>query len=67
MAKKKVVVIPYKQIGRPTNRPTVEELAEVYAKCSLEETAELYGVAKSTVRNWITAYRKEAKAQTGTR
>lgn len=62
MTEKKVVMIPYKVIGRPSRKPSSGELAELYSKYNLEETANLLGVAPSTVRSWITAYRKEAKA-----
>lgn len=48
--------------GKPSKRPPVEELAELYSKMTAKEVAEHYGVAASTVRAWIAYYRKQEVA-----
>lgn len=45
--------------GKPSKRPPVEELAELYSKMTAKEVAAHYGVAESTVKTWIAYYRKQ--------
>ena len=54
------MTIPYKATkGKPSKRPTAEELSEMYSKMTAKQVAEHYGVAASTVRAWIAYYRKQ--------
>ena len=52
--------IDYKKGGRPTKRPTEYELAMKYSGMTALEIANEYGVSESTVRRWISEYRKKA-------
>lgn len=52
-------MIPVKRRGRPTNRPSAQELSSVYAKHTMRETAEYYDVSINTVKGWLSHYRKE--------
>ncbi len=54
-----------KQKGKPSKRPSVEELAKLYSKMTAKEVAEHYGVAPSTVRAWIAHYRKQEVTNNG--
>jgi transposase len=54
-----------KKAGRPNKRPNKAELEMKYQAMTATELAAEYGVAVSTVRNWIRAYRKEDE-QNGT-
>lgn len=47
-----------KKRGKPSKRPPEAELAELYARMTAKQVAEHYGVATSTVKNWIAYYRK---------
>ena len=42
-------------------RPSVEELSELYSKMTAVEVGKHYGVPATTVRNWVAHYRKELK------
>lgn len=44
--------------GRPSKKPSEAELSMLYESMTATEIAEKYGVAVSTVRSWITQYRK---------
>lgn len=46
--------------GKPSKRPTEQELSAMYAKMTAQEIAAHYGVAASTVRAWIAYYRKNS-------
>ena len=47
-------IIPRKPVsGRPSNRPTLNQLKKDYQRLSVKEVAEKYGVAESTVRTWV--------------
>lgn len=48
-----------KKIGRPSKKPTIEELDYLYSKKTAKEVATLYGVTEQTIRRWIREYRKE--------
>lgn len=53
-AKSDFTVIPRKKgSGRPTNKPSLKQLAKDYEKLSVKEVAEKYGVAEATVRTWV--------------
>lgn len=51
-------VIKKKVGGRPSKKPSEAELSMLYESMTATEIAEKYGVAVSTVRSWITQYRK---------
>lgn len=51
-----------KMRGKPSKRPTEQELSALYVKMTAKEVAEHYGVAASTVRAWIAYYRKNGTA-----
>ena len=59
------IVIARKKAGRPSKRPTNEELAMLYASMTAKEIGEHYGVSEFTVRNWINKARKEEKDKGG--
>lgn len=48
-----------KKMGRPTNRPDTNTLAELYNSCTITEIAEKYNVKPATVRYWISQERKK--------
>ena len=48
--------------GRPSKRPSNEELAMLYSSMTAKQVAEHYGVSEFTVRNWINKARKEESA-----
>lgn len=48
-----------KTSGRPTNRPSMEVLADLHREHSADEIAKMYGVSVSTVRGWIWNYKKQ--------
>lgn len=50
-----------KKGGRPTNKPSIEELDRMYANMAAGEIAKKFGVTEQTVRRWICNYRKEQK------
>jgi uncharacterized protein YjcR len=55
--------IPYKKaVGRPSVRPSDEDLAKLYSQYTAAEIAEQLGVKPSTVRSWIARQRRAAKA-----
>lgn len=57
--KKEVLkMIENKKRGRKRIKPSEEELAELYKTMTAKEVGEHYGVKESTVRRWITEYRK---------
>lgn len=51
--------ITKKKGGRPTKRPSDEELAKLYSKMTAREIAERFNVSVHTVRNWISKARKD--------
>lgn len=52
-------VITSKKKGRPSKRPSNEELSMLYSSMTAKEIATHYGVALSTVKTWIRLARKE--------
>lgn len=52
-------VFPKRKQGRPSNKPSAEELAELYVSHTAEEIAEMYGVKAGTVYRWAYLYRKK--------
>jgi transposase len=56
------MTIPIKEGGRPSKRPSNEELAMLYSSMTAKQVAEHYGVSEFTVRNWINKARKEEPA-----
>lgn len=48
---------PGKRGGRPTNRPDAETLADLYRTHTARQIAQMYGVAKGTVEQWVWADR----------
>lgn len=52
-------MISSKPKGRPSKRPSNEELSSLYSKMTAKELAAHYGVALSTVKTWIRLARKE--------
>lgn len=53
-----MLIIPKKK-GRPSKRPSDEELAMLYSVMTAKEVAAHYGVSVSTVKAWIASTRKE--------
>nr|CDL66178.1 unnamed protein product [uncultured bacterium] len=51
-------IITTKQGGRPTKRPTVDEMCRLYSKHTASEIARMYSVTTATVRGWIAYYRR---------
>lgn len=45
-------------VGRPTKRPPVDELLELYQTMPVSEIAKIYGVKRSTVSSWMTRLRQ---------
>lgn len=60
----KMTIAPKKK-GRPSNRPSDEELAMLYSGMTAKELAEHYGVAVSTVKSWIASIRKKGESNEG--
>lgn len=59
MKKSDFSIIPRKAgSGRPSNRPSIEELAKDYASMSVKEVAKKYKVSESTIRNWVFKVRR---------
>lgn len=56
------MTITRKKGGRPSKRPSNEELAMLYSSMTAKEVGEHYGVSEFTVRNWINKARKEERA-----
>lgn len=52
-------MIASKKRGRPSKRPSNEELSMLYSGMTAKEIAAHYGVALSTVKTWIRLARKE--------
>lgn len=52
-----------KKGGRPTKRPSAEQLAILYETGTAKDIAEEYGVAVSTVRGWIRKVRAMARSE----
>ena len=48
-----------KNSGRPTNRPDVATLDELYKDHTATEIAAMYKVSPSCVRSWVMRYRRE--------
>lgn len=59
------MMIAKKKGGRPSKRPTNEELALMYQMMTAKQVAEKYGVSEYTVRNWVNKARKEETANDG--
>lgn len=61
------VLIGYKNdnMGRPTKRPDAETLNNLYyiKNMTSTEIGKMYGVKASTVRSWVTYYRKLYRQQ----
>lgn len=59
---KEAINIPLK-VERPgiSNRPPLENLAELYSCYTAKEIAEMFRVKESTVRSWIARARKKYK------
>lgn len=53
------VIIAKKRGGRPSKRPSNEELAMLYQNMTAKQIGEYFGVSEYTVRNWIFKARKE--------
>lgn len=56
-------LFPAKKMGRPSNKPSAEKLAELYQVHTSKEIAEMYGVKTDTVNHWVWMYRKELAAK----
>lgn len=54
-----MIEVKLKRGGRPSKRPTNEELANLYANFTAKEIGCMYEVPVATVRNWISKARKE--------
>lgn len=54
-----------KKAGRRSKKPSKMELETKYQVMTGAELAKEYGVAESTVRSWIRAYRKEEQEKDG--
>ena len=54
-------MLEVKKGGRPTKKPSIEELDKMYANMTAKEIAIKFGVTEQTVRRWICNYRKEQK------
>lgn len=47
-------LIPRKKgSGRPTTKPSVEQLAKDYGELSVKEVAKKYKVKEATIRSWV--------------
>ena len=57
------IVFPVKKVGRPSNKPSAEKLAELYETLTSAEIGEMYGVKADTVKHWVWMYRKELAAE----
>ena len=57
-----MVEFPRKKGGRPSKRPSNQELSFLYGSMTAQELAEHYGVSVCTVRGWIVKARKEEGA-----
>jgi len=53
------MIIPRKMGGRPSKRPSNQELGLLYQSMTAKQIGEHYGVSEYTVRNWINKARKE--------
>ena len=56
---KEYVDIPCKRRGRPSNRPDNKTLQTLYFQHSVQEIADMFGVARPTVYGWAMEARKE--------
>ena len=56
-------LFPRKKAGRPSNRPSMEVLAELYQTHTLEEIAEMYDVKVSTVKVWVWNCRRQEEIE----
>ena len=54
-------MLEVKKGGRPTKKPSIEELDKMYANMTAKEIAIKFGVTEQTVRRWICNYREEQK------
>ncbi len=57
-----VTIEPMKK-GRPTKKPDVNTLNNMCKMHTVREIAIFYDVAPSTVRSWISRYRKQAEQE----
>lgn len=54
MSKSDFSVIPRKKgSGRPTTKPSIEQLAKDYSEMSVKDVAKKYKVKEATVRSWV--------------
>lgn len=58
-----MIKIKAKKGGRPTKRPSTEQLAILYENKTAREIAEQYDVSTSTVRGWVRKARREEKQE----
>lgn len=52
-------MLEYKKKGKPSKKPSAEELSRLYETKTAKEIAFQLGVSESTVKHWIADYRKE--------
>ena len=52
------MAIERKAHGRPSKRPSQEQLTELYKTMTAKEIGRKYGVPEVTVRSWIAHYRR---------
>lgn len=55
--------IKSKKGGRPSKRPSAEQLAMLYETVTAKDIAEEFGVSVSTVRGWIRKVRATARSE----
>lgn len=53
------MLVERKTGGRKKIKPSIEEFDAFYREHDAKETAEHYGVSRSTIYKWATEYRKE--------
>lgn len=46
------------KVGRPSKKPSEERLGELYENYTIAQIADLYGVDRKTVSNWLRSYRQ---------
>ena len=47
------IILRKKGSGRPTTKPSIEQLAKDYGEMPVKEVAKKYKVAEATVRSWV--------------
>ena len=52
-------MLQQKQKGRVSKKPEIEVLSELYKRMTAKQIAEQFHVSDSTVRHWISNYRKQ--------